>query len=89
MIHLLEEEKYDALVLDTPVLQYKEGTDTHCVLFVMGESFEMFSLAVVFPPNSNQTLVDSLSVSMVRQQVSNRGFEIACCCCRAYCVLLA
>jgi ABC-type amino acid transport substrate-binding protein len=69
MMHLLEEDKYDALVLDTPVLQYKEGTDHHCVLFVMGESFEMFSLAVVFPKDSNQTLVDSISVSMVRQQV--------------------
>jgi hypothetical protein len=70
MIHMLHEGEYDALILDTPVMQHIVGTDDHCSYFLVGDSFDAFSVALAFPPDANQTVILEFSTSMVRKQVS-------------------
>ncbi|KAF8061162.1 eif3g-a [Scenedesmus sp. PABB004] len=50
MLSALRGGEYEALVLDAPVLEYTAGTNAACDLFVVGEPFETFSLALAFPP---------------------------------------
>jgi hypothetical protein len=69
MIHLLHDGKYDALILDTPVLQHIVGTDDHCSYFLIGDSFDAFSIALAFPSDANRTMIMDFSTSMVRKQV--------------------
>lgn len=42
MIADLRAKKYDALVLDSPVLEYAVGTNADCDLFTVGEPFGKF-----------------------------------------------
>jgi hypothetical protein len=44
--------------------------DTACRLFMVGQPFAAFSLALAFPSTANTTMVQGLSTSMVRKQVS-------------------
>lgn len=112
MLSNLRTHKYQALILDSPVLQYfaaqvrerqgKSGrrqyrqdkagqrdaqhvtplshtpTNTlshtvqaaECDLYVVGDAFETFNLAIAFPPDAPDSLPAAVSASIVRLQVS-------------------
>lgn len=70
MLGLLTSGAYDALILDTPVLQYVVGTDDTCTLFLVGDPFHYFSVGLGFPVGTNDSVLTSWSTAMVRQQVS-------------------
>lgn len=71
MIADLHSGKYDALVLDSPVLEYTVGTNEACDLFTVGEPFETFSLALAFPSDYNDSQVFDFSSSIVKLQVGS------------------
>lgn len=73
MVAELREKKYDALVLDSAVLEYTVGTNEQCDLFVVGEPFETFSLALAFPADFDDAVIFQLSSSIVALQV--RGVQ--------------
>jgi hypothetical protein len=70
MLDLLSSGAYDALILETPVLQYVVGTDDTCTLFLVGDPFRYFSIGLGFPVGTNDTVISAWSTAMVRQQVS-------------------
>ena len=70
MLAALRKERYSALVLDAHVLEYVTGHNEDCDLFLVGETFESFSLALAFPPAFPDQDVFSFSRSIVKLQVS-------------------
>lgn len=69
MVDGLRAQKYTALILDAPVLEYVTGTNEACDLFTIGEVFETFSLALAFPPAADDAMVFDFSKSIVSLQV--------------------
>lgn len=69
MVQDLRAGKYSALVLDAPVLEYISGTNEHCDLFLVGDVFESFSLALAFPPAAADAMVFDFSKAIVSLQV--------------------
>lgn len=65
----LRSHKYQALVLDTPVVQYLAATSSQCDLYPVGDSWETFDLAVAFPPDAPDGMVANVSASILRLQV--------------------
>lgn len=84
----LHTHKYQALVLDAPVVSYFASMADACDLYPVGDLFESFSLAIAFPPDSPTALAANISTSIVRLQVGmlaycqssldpDRGYEDA------------
>lgn len=69
MLEGLKSGAYSALVLDAPVLEYVAGTNEACDLFLVGDVFESFSLALAFPPAFSDATVFAFSQSIVKLQV--------------------
>jgi ABC-type amino acid transport substrate-binding protein len=69
MLAALRDGSYAALVLDAPVLEYISSHNEACDLFLVGEVFETFSLALAFPPAFNDSDVYAFSQSIVKLQV--------------------
>ncbi|KAI8474114.1 MAG: hypothetical protein J3K34DRAFT_495859 [Monoraphidium minutum] len=62
-----------ALVLDAPVISYLVGTmNDLCDLYAVGEPFETFDLAIGFPPDAPDPLINDISKVIVRLQ-TERG----------------
>jgi hypothetical protein len=76
MLDLLRAKEYDALVLDSAVLEYTVGTNEECDLFVIGEPFETFSLALAFPADFDDAVVYALSSSIVALQVGSKQLPV-------------
>eukprot|EP00879_Flechtneria_rotunda_P019430 GHRR01020408.1.p1 GENE.GHRR01020408.1~~GHRR01020408.1.p1 ORF type:complete len:473 (+),score=113.43 GHRR01020408.1:178-1419(+) len=76
MIEALRAGEYDALVLDTPVLEHAMGTDVHCNLFVVGDPFETFSLSLAFPAEFDDALVFAFSEAIVKLQTYQGGLDM-------------
>ncbi|WIA44160.1 hypothetical protein OEZ86_010495 [Tetradesmus obliquus] len=68
MLEALRSHKYQALVLDSPVVQYFAAQAEQCDLFPVGDPFETFSLAVAFPPDVPTGLPQNITSSIVRLQ---------------------
>lgn len=75
MIKSLRDEKYSALILDAPVLEYVTSHNAECDLFLVGEVFETLSLALAFPPAFNDSDVYAFSRSIVKLQVREKVYE--------------
>jgi hypothetical protein len=69
MVDDLRDQKYTALILDAPVLEYVTGTNEECDLFTVGDVFETFSLALAFPPAADDAVVYEFSKSIISLQV--------------------
>jgi len=69
MLKGLKSGAYTALVLDAPVLDYVAGTNEACDLFLVGDVFESFSLALAFPAAFSDATVFAFSQSIVKLQV--------------------
>jgi hypothetical protein len=69
MVASLRDGSYTALILDSPVLEYITGQNEACDLFLVGDTFETFSVALAFPPATNSSLVYDFSLSIVKLQV--------------------
>ena len=69
MLNNLRTRKYQALVLDTPVVQYFAAIAPQCDLFPVGDQWETFNLAIAFPPTVPSDLPANISASIVRLQV--------------------
>ncbi len=72
MLTSLRQGTYSALVLDAPILEYTAGTNEDCDLFLVGEVFESFSLAIAFPPAFDDATIFSFSKAIVSLQVSRQ-----------------
>eukprot|EP00878_Enallax_costatus_P024620 GHUV01026294.1.p1 GENE.GHUV01026294.1~~GHUV01026294.1.p1 ORF type:complete len:303 (+),score=29.84 GHUV01026294.1:1-909(+) len=70
MLDNLRTRKYQALVLDTPVVQYFAAIAPLCDLFPVGDQWETFNLAIAFPPTVPSDLPANISASIVRLQTS-------------------
>lgn len=69
MVDALKNGKYSALILDAPVLEHTVGTNEECDLFLVGDMFETFSIALAFPPAFSDAVIYAFSQSIVRLQV--------------------
>jgi hypothetical protein len=69
MVDALKNGKYSALILDAPVLEHLVGTNEECDLFLVGEMFETFSIALAFPPAFSDAVIYAFSQSIVKLQV--------------------
>lgn len=69
MLDNLRIRKYQALVLDTPVVQYLTAIAPSCDLYPVGEQWETFNIAIAFPPDVPIDLPANVSASIVRLQV--------------------
>lgn len=70
MLDNLRIHKYQALILDSPVVQYFAAKAEQCDLYPVGDPFETFNLAVAFPPDAPDSLAANISASIVSLQVS-------------------
>lgn len=52
------------------------GTSEACDLFVMGETFETFSLALAFPSNFPDTTISHLNEAIVRLQTQQGALDM-------------
>lgn len=68
MLAGLKDGTYAALVLDAPVVEYVVGTNDACTLFVVGDAFESFSLALAFVPGFSDSTVFDFSRAIVKLQ---------------------
>lgn len=73
MLQNLRDSKYKALILDTPAAQSLVNKDSYCDLFVVGDTFEHFDIAVAFSADMPDSMISSLSYSIVTLQVSDCG----------------
>lgn len=71
MLQGLRNGTYQALVLDEPVVKWIAGTNQECDLFTVGDTFEIFSLALAFPIDYAGIPIDSFTFATVRLQVMN------------------
>ncbi|KAF6257197.1 hypothetical protein COO60DRAFT_30052 [Scenedesmus sp. NREL 46B-D3] len=68
MLAKLRSHHYQALVLDSPVVQYFAAQAEQCDLFPVGDPFETFNLAIAFPPDVPLSLPQNITASIVRLQ---------------------
>jgi ABC-type amino acid transport substrate-binding protein len=71
MLDNLRTGKYKALLLDAPVLEYIAATNPACDLYVVGDSFETFNLALEFPADFDDGLIGRMSAAILKLQVGN------------------
>lgn len=69
MVDALKNGQYSALILDAPVLEHTVGTNEECDLFLVGDMFETFSIALAFPPAFDDAVIFAISQSIVKLQV--------------------
>jgi len=69
MVAGLRDHSYSALILDEPVLEYLTGQNEDCDLFLVGETFNAFSLALAFPSAFDDQIAYQFSRSIVKIQV--------------------
>lgn len=72
MLDNLRTRKYQALILDSPVVQYFAAIAEQCDLYPVGDPWETFNLAIAFPPDTPDQLPANISASIVRLQVGSR-----------------
>lgn len=77
MVASLRDGTYTALVLDTPVLEYVTSQNAECDLFLVGNTFETFSVALAFPPAANASTVYDFSRGIVQLQVGGGTATVA------------
>lgn len=77
MLAALRAGTYAALILDAPVLEYTAGTNEACDLFLVGDVFESFSLALAWPPAADDAVIYSFSQSIVKLQVNRSRINVA------------
>lgn len=66
MLQALLAGRYEALVMDASFVLH--AASTHCNLKAIGDTFDTWSLALAFPPNTNRSLIDTFSWAQVRLQ---------------------
>ncbi|WIA23669.1 hypothetical protein OEZ85_000370 [Tetradesmus obliquus] len=76
MLAALRSHNYQALVLDSPVVQYFAAQAEQCDLFPVGDPFETFNLAIAFPPNAPSGLASNVSASIVRLQTHSAMLDV-------------
>lgn len=64
----LRAHSYSALIVDAPVLEYVTGKIEDCDLFLVGETFNAFSLALAFRAAFDDQIVYQFSRSIVKIQ---------------------
>jgi hypothetical protein len=78
--------EYDALVLDSAVLEYVSASNKDCDLFIVGPTFLTFSLGLAFPGDFDKALVHSFSEAIIMAEVRGSINQSRCCC---YCQSLS
>ena len=76
MLDNLRSGRYKALLLDAPVLEYIAATNPLCDLYVVGDSFETFNLALEFPADFDDALIARMSAAILKFQVKGVQREL-------------
>jgi len=67
----IRKKKYQALVLDAPVLRWMAANAPECDLYTVGQAFETWNLAIAYPPDVPDALGQAISASLIRLQVTS------------------
>lgn len=62
MVHQLHTKAAEALVLDKTTVEYLVATDAHCELHKLGDVFDTYYLAMAFPRDADDAVVQQFSV---------------------------
>lgn len=69
MVQKLRDGEYDALIMDSPSLEYIAATNTECDLFIIGGPLKSFSVHLAFAQGIDDQVVHDFSQSIIMSEV--------------------